>query len=102
MKESGVSLNTPTSDRSISTNRPSPLTQNVDNVFASLGASQTHHPPHVPMNEPKVLLCNKFGKNLAKGHVVTDPSRQTCHFKRPKNGEKIVCVEEVFDPDDHF
>ncbi|KAM7465367.1 hypothetical protein LguiB_012929 [Lonicera macranthoides] len=66
--------------------RPS-ISQHVDNLFSMVGMS---HPSSssTPTINPPVILCDKFGKELAKGSIVTDATAGICHFKQVGKGEK--------------
>ncbi|KAM7516831.1 hypothetical protein LguiA_006414 [Lonicera macranthoides] len=74
------------------------ISQHVDNLFSTVGMS---HPSSssTPTNNPPVILCDKFSKELANGSIVTDATAGICHFKQVGKGERKVYVEEVFDPD---
>ncbi|KAJ6824276.1 uncharacterized protein M6B38_102835 [Iris pallida] len=74
------------------------LSQNIDTIFATGGISHSSCPAP-PTRNPQVILCDKFGKKLAKGYVVTDATSNMCHFKKVGYGEKKVYVKEVIDPD---
>ena len=41
-------------------------------------------------------ICDKFGKDLANGYIVTDTTAGLNHDKRVCNGEKKVYIERVF------
>lgn len=58
------------------------LAQNIENIFAAVGASQLSYPRNTHVDKPQVIVCDKFGKHLAKGYLVTDEN-----------------IDEVFDPD---
>ena len=87
------------------------LAQNLDNIFATLGkdkptgtenarniVSQPQSKPTYNENVP-VIICDKFGKDLAKGYIVTDATAGLCHGRRVCNSEKKVYVERVLDPE---
>ncbi|KAM7471857.1 hypothetical protein LguiA_010040 [Lonicera macranthoides] len=69
-------------------------------VFGTMVASHPPTPTHT--DKPLVILLDKFGKQLAKGYVVTDAIAGVCHFKKVGIGEKKVYVEEVIEPDAHL
>lgn len=75
------------------------LAQNIENIFAAVGASQLSYPRNTHVDKPQVIVCDKFGKHLAKGYLVTDETAGTCHFKKVAKGENKVYIDEVFDPD---
>ena len=75
-------VSTPSSDfASNSVNCPTHLAQNLTNVFATMGNPHSPHSLSTPNDKPLVILCDKFGKELAKGYVVTDATANVCHLK---------------------
>ncbi|KAL9170300.1 hypothetical protein ABFS82_04G136200 [Erythranthe guttata] len=58
------------------------------------------HAPATNANapNPRVYLCDKFGRKIAGGYVVTDDTSGVCHFKIVGPEEKKVYIEEVLDP----
>lgn len=79
---------------STSSGGPSHLSRSV---FGTMVASHPRTPTCT--DKPLVILLDKFGKQLAKGYVVTDAIAGVCHFKKVGIGEKKVYVEEVIEPD---
>ena len=86
----------------------------MDNIFAILGkykSANTENAPNIvsqPQSKPTytknvpVISCDKFGKDLAKGHIVTDATAGLCHGRRVCDSEKKVNVERVLDPEAHL
>ncbi|KAM7468868.1 hypothetical protein LguiA_007051 [Lonicera macranthoides] len=90
-------VGTPRSDLgSNSVHHPPNIIQNLDNCFD--GASRPLSSPN-PSNKPSVILLDKYYKELAVGHVVTDASARICHGKEVSPCEKKVWIEEVIEPD---
>ncbi|KAL7104165.1 hypothetical protein ACP275_08G227100 [Erythranthe tilingii] len=58
------------------------------------------HAPAANANapNPRVYLCDKFGRKIARGYVVTNDTSGVCHFKIVGPEEKKVYIEEVLDP----
>ncbi|KAM7528312.1 hypothetical protein LguiB_031722 [Lonicera macranthoides] len=100
-KESALAMmHTATSDHRIISDHLHPnLAQNMENICAAVGASQSSHPMNTHVDKPQVIVCDKFGKHLAKGYLVTDETAGTCYFKKVAKEEKKVYIDEVFDPD---
>lgn len=93
-------VTTPSSDiGSYSVHRPTQLAQNLNDVFTTMGVLHSPHSMSTPNDKPPVVICDKFGKELAKGYVVTDDTGKKCHFKPVGKGEKKVYIEDVFEPD---
>ena len=69
---------------------------------AIFGTTSFQHSPHsiptTPTENPKVILLDRFGKELANGHVVTDATTKVCHFRNVGLGAKKVYINEVIDP----
>ena len=77
---------------------PSNLAQNLENIFTTVGASPSQSMP-TRINNTPVILCNKFGKELAKGYLVMDATAGICHFKPGAKGDKKVYIKEVLEPE---
>ena len=93
-------VNTPLSDiGSYSVNRPTNLAQNLNNIFATTGIPHSPHPMPTSNDKSQCILCDKFGKELANGYVVTDATANICHGKQVGMGEKKVYIEQVIEPD---
>ncbi|KAL8041811.1 hypothetical protein ABFX02_09G008200 [Erythranthe guttata] len=89
---------TPSSELgSNSTSLPIHPTENVNNVTGNVGASLPS-PANTSTENRGVFLCDKFGRKIAKGYIVTDSTSKTCHFKNVRSEEKKVYIEEVIDP----
>lgn len=110
-KESSPPALTPRSELGSNSIHSPNLVQNLDNIFTSLGkdiptdtenalnvASQSQSKSTYTKNVP-VVICDKFGKDLANGYIVTDATAGLCHGRRVCNGEKKVYVERVLDPE---
>ena len=69
----------------------------MNNVFATTSISHSPHSISIPTDKSLVILLDKFGKELAKGYVVTDAATNVYHFKQVGIGEKKVYVEQVLD-----
>ena len=96
-------VSTPSIDLgSNSVNRPTHLAQNLTNIFATTGDPHSPHSMPTPTNKPTVILCDKFGKELAKGYVVMDDTANECHFKPISKSEKKVYIAEVMQSDTHL
>ncbi|KAL7090715.1 hypothetical protein ACP275_12G058600 [Erythranthe tilingii] len=68
-----------------------------NSILGTLGVTQVP-PTNTRAENPRVYLCDKFGKKIAMGHVVTDGTSKTCHFKNVGSDEKKIYIEEVIDP----
>ena len=80
----------------------------MDNIFSILGkdkpidienapnvVSQLQSKPTYTENV-SVIICDKFGKDLAKGYIVTDATAGLCHGRRVCNGEKFLTLKLVY------
>ena len=74
------------------------LCQNLDNVFAFASRPVCVTTPSL-INNPKVILLDRYNEELAKGYVVTDATKDICHSKRVGVGERKIYMEEVMKPD---
>ena len=110
-KESSPPALTPRSELGSNSIHSPNLVQNLDKIFTSLGkdiptntenalnvASQFQSKSTYTKNVT-VVICDKFGKDLANGYIVTDATVGLCHGRRVCNGEKKVYVERVLDPE---
>lgn len=91
----------PSSSSDLGSNSISSRAPQLNNIFDILGVS--HNLPSNTNNEnPRVILCDKFGKKVARGHIVTNNTAKFCHFKNVGDGEKKIYIGEVLDLDAHL